>query len=195
MEARSDILWWTCVIEHWNGLSMMLNLRRSNPDITITSDASGVWGCGAYSSVAWFQYQWPPSYKDHHITIKELLPIVIATAIWGIDWTNKSILCRCDNEAVVHIINTGTSKDPEVMGLMRCLHFIAAKFNLLLSATHIAGVENSLANAVSRDNLATPLFQNITHRPIGSHLSYRQLYSTCRCTPNWTGHHQIGAKC
>ena len=39
------------------------------------------------------------------------------------------------------------------MGLMRCLHFISAKFNLLLSATHIAGIENSLADALSRDNL------------------------------------------
>ena len=39
------------------------------------------------------------------------------------------------------------------MGLMRCLHFIAARFNLLLSATHIAGIANSLADALSRDNL------------------------------------------
>ena len=38
--------------------------------------------------------------KDQHITLKELLPIVIAIAIWGTEWVNRSILCRCDNEAV-----------------------------------------------------------------------------------------------
>ena len=118
-------------------------------------------GCGAYCLTAWFQYQWPPSLRDQHITLKELLPIVIAVAIWGINWENKSDLCRCDNEAVVHIINTGTSKDPQVMGLIRYLHFIAARFNLLISATHIAGIENSLADALSRDNL--PFF--FKHNP------------------------------
>ena len=156
MEARSDILWWTSFIEHWNGLSMMLESRRNNPDFVITSDASGSWGCGAYTLTSWFQYQWPPTIADEHITVKELLPIVIAVAIWGVNWANKSILCRCDNEAVVYIINSGTSRDPKVMALIRCLHFIIARHNLLLSATHIAGTENTLADALSRNNL--PLF-------------------------------------
>ncbi len=36
---------------------------------------------------------------------------------------------------------------------MRCLHFITAKFNLLLSAVHLAGSDNELADALSRNNL------------------------------------------
>ena len=44
------------------------------------------------------------------------------------------------------------------MGLIRCLHFITARFDLLLRATHIAGIENSLADALSRNNL--PFFFN-----------------------------------
>ena len=36
---------------------------------------------------------------------------------------------------------------------MRCLHFIAARFYPLLSATHIAGSSNYLADALSRNNL------------------------------------------
>ena len=77
---------------------------------------------------------------------------MLTAAVWGKHWENKSILCRCNNEAVVHIINTGTSKDPTAMGLMRCLYFIAAKFNLLLSATHLAGKANCLADTLSRNN-------------------------------------------
>ena len=80
--------------------------------VIVTSAALGTWGCGAYCLAAWLQYQWPPGLKDQHITVKELLPIVIAIAILGAEWANKSILCHCDNEAVVHIINSGTSKDP-----------------------------------------------------------------------------------
>lgn len=101
VEARSDILWWHSFIEHWNGLSMMQQSHKDNPDIIVTSDASGSWGCGAFS---WFQYQWSTQTIDYQITIKELL---LAAAIWGPQWANKSILCQCDNEAVVCILNTG----------------------------------------------------------------------------------------
>ena len=47
-EARSDVLWWHTFISDWNGLSMMQCQRQANPDITLTSDASGSWGCSAY---------------------------------------------------------------------------------------------------------------------------------------------------
>ena len=154
LAARSDILWWHTFIDGWNGLSMMQSSKLQDPDIILTSDASGSWGCGAYFASHWLQYPWSPQTRDYHITIKELLPIVLAAAVWGKYWENKAILCRCDNEAVVHIVNTGTSRDPVAMGLMRCLYFIAAKFNMLLSATHLAGKANSLADALSRNNAA-----------------------------------------
>ena len=48
VEARSDILWWSTFIESWNGLSMMHNLDKARPDIYVTSDTSGSWGCGAF---------------------------------------------------------------------------------------------------------------------------------------------------
>ena len=186
VEARSDILWWTRFIEQWNGLSMMNTARCENPEVIVTSDASGSWGCGAYSLSSWFQYQWHPDISDQHITVKELLPIVIAAAIWGPTWENKSILCRCDNEAVVHIINTGTSKDPHVMGLMRCLHFIAARFNLLLSAAHIAGTDNSLADALSRDNLSLFLKHHPQANPSPSIVPSALLDLLVHSSPDWT---------
>ena len=126
-EARSDILWWHSFITDWNGLSMMHQLHKKNPEIILTFDASGSWGCGAFWNTEWFQYQWSAYTADLQITTKELMPVVIAAAIWGPQWSGKSVQCRCDNEAVVSILNSGTSKDPTVMGLMRCLHFFAAK--------------------------------------------------------------------
>ena len=152
-EARSDILWWHSFIAEWNGLSMMHQLHKKNPEIILTSDASGSWGCGAFWNTEWFQYQWSAYTADLQITTKELMPIVISAAIWGPQWSGKSVQCRCDNEAVVSILNSGTSKDPTVMGLMRCLHFFAAKFSLIVSAVHLPGVDNSLADALSRNNL------------------------------------------
>ena len=39
------------------------------------------------------------------------------------------------------------------MHLMRCLAFLRAKFQFNLFSTHISGVDNDLADALSRDNL------------------------------------------
>ena len=82
-QARSDVMWCHCFIEQWNGLSMMIDDRKSHPDISLTSDASGTWGCGAFFNSFWFQLKWPETFQGLHITIKELLPIVIVAAIWG----------------------------------------------------------------------------------------------------------------
>lgn len=90
VQARSDIQWSHRFIEHWNDLSMMQTSRRCNPDVVLTSDTSGSWGCGAYYKTAWFQYEWTAATAGFHIAVKELLPIVIAAAVWGQEWSGKS---------------------------------------------------------------------------------------------------------
>ena len=81
------------------------------------------------------------------------MPIVLAAAVWGRKWFGLTVQCLCDNSAVVAILNWGNSQDPEVMHLVRCLAFIKAKFQFYLFASHIQGVNNDLADALSRDNL------------------------------------------
>ena len=97
----------------------------------------------------------PESMPQHHITVKELFPIVIAAAVWGHAWQRTHIQVRSDNSAVVAIINGGYSRDAEVMHLMRCLHFLAARHSCRISAEHIKGVLNEAADALSRDSLST----------------------------------------
>ena len=65
----------------------------------------------------------------------------------------KNVMAYCDNSAVVAIINKGDSREPDVMHLMRCLIFLKAKFQFTLFASHIKGVKNDRADALSRDNL------------------------------------------
>ena len=151
--ARSDIRWWYEFAESWNGTSMIIQAKKDNPDLVMTSDASGSWGCGAFFGKQWFMLQWPAGMESTHITTKELIPIVIGAAIWGRQWSEKVILCQSDNAAVVAIINSGVSGDAEVMHLIRCLVFIAAKCNFIVTVTHVSGHSNKLADALSRNRL------------------------------------------
>ena len=121
---RSDLEWWAVFLSGWNGVAMMVATGKNPPHAVLTSDASGNWGCGAFSSTGeWFQCQWPDSWKAVHITAKELLPIVVACALWGQRWQGQTIRCRSDNAAVVAIVNSGRSKEARIMHLMRSPFF------------------------------------------------------------------------
>ena len=149
VQSRSDIAWWQLFLSRWNGLSFIPTHSR---ECVLTSDASGSWGCGAYCDSNWFQFQWP-SQAPSNIATKELIPILFAAAIWGSAWTSACVTFRCDNAAVVAVINKGSCKDPELMHLMRCLSFYAAYYNFSFQAVHIAGVKNIAADALSRGDL------------------------------------------
>ncbi len=134
---------------------------RSHYEVTLTSDASGTWGCGAFTSGGeWFQVKWPDSWKDTNIMVKELLPIVLAVALWGDSWAGKLIRCRCDNAAVVEVVNSGVSRCEKAMHLVRSAFIFQAMHEVSLWAVHIPGVENRSADALSRDNSSLFFFQN-----------------------------------
>ena len=154
---RSDLEWWAIFLADWNGVGMMVANSSDPPQVVLTSDASGGWGCGAFTSTgAWFQCVWPSTWDAVHITVKELLPIVMACALWGQQWQGNIVRCRSDNAATVAIINSGQSKDALVMHLMRSLFFFTARYSVALRAEHLPGRLNVAADALSRDNL--PLF-------------------------------------
>ncbi len=73
--------------------------------------------------------------------------------MWGSAWSGGLGRYHCDNSAVVALFNSGSVRDASLMHLMRCLSFVSAKFKFVFSADHIKGVENGLADALSRDKL------------------------------------------
>lgn len=150
-EFRSDMMWWKVFAAHWNGASLIIHSQSK--EATITSDASGSWGCGAFSGSKWFQLKWDSKTQLWHIAAKELIPIIIAAVIWGNQWKGSRVLARCDNEAVVAVINKRYCQDKHLMQMLRCLFFIEARFQFKTIATHIPGEDNELADDLSRDRL------------------------------------------
>ena len=99
----SDLEWWSMFLSNWNGVSLLSTVVHKPPDVTITPDASGNWRGGAFSSTGeWFQCSWPEEWKDVHITVKELVPVVITATLWGFYCRGKTIQCRTDNSSSGH---------------------------------------------------------------------------------------------
>lgn len=105
--ARADLAWWRCFLQSWNGSSFF---PLPNPSTHVYSDASGLFGCGAIASqLGWFQVRWPCDWEDVDISSKELVPVVIAAALWGKHWAGQHICFHTDNMAVVAVLATRTA--------------------------------------------------------------------------------------
>ena len=72
---------------------MLYSSRLEHPDVSLWSDASGSWGCGAVWNNRWFQLSWQevPQFEKAPIATKELLPIVLAAALWGKEWGGLTV--------------------------------------------------------------------------------------------------------
>ena len=149
LEARADIAWWDLFLDKWNGVAFF---KCSTRVVRIVSDASGTWGCAAINkgSGQWLQIQWPRAWRNINIAVKELLPVVLATAVWGSHWNNATIMFSIDNQAAVSALSRRKARDRHLAHLIRCLFFFEAHFRFQYQAEHIPGVNNTAADALSR---------------------------------------------
>ena len=142
-KLQLDIQWWHDFLASWHGVNFWLFPGMSAPsDVEVISDAAGALGFGAYFNTEWFSGAWVPSQMHQSIAHKELFPVVVVPHLWG--------LFRSDNEAVVDILISRTSKVPCIMQLLRHLLSGAARFNFTFTAQHIPGIHNNIADALSR---------------------------------------------
>ena len=154
-EIRSDLLWWKTFVDSWNGISFLQLTHQLIPSVNVFSDASGGFGYGAIWGVRWLQGQWPQDWSAVNIMVKELVPVVVAAAIWGSQWSGQFVHFHIDNMSVVDVLKKGSSKEPSglVMHLLRCLSFFSAFFHFSFSSVHIPGVCNSVADDISRNRI------------------------------------------
>ncbi|XP_034784462.1 uncharacterized protein LOC117409148 [Acipenser ruthenus] len=158
-EARKDIKMWISLLSNWNGLSLFYDDFISAPhDLALFTDASSI-GFGGFLVPEWFSSTWPPEIQllplqKKSTALLEIYPIAVAAALWGHQWSRKSILFFSDNKPTVHIINKGRSSSPLIMRLLRRLIWSSVSLNFLIQARHLPGTHNNAADALSRLQVA-----------------------------------------
>jgi hypothetical protein len=157
MRITTDLLdefrWWIKQLtqqQHWRPIWP----TTQQPAQHIATDASLVAG-GAFSQTngAWIYRNWlidQPSIAHSHITIKELAMIAIAVETWGPHYPEQHFYIACDNIAAVLMTNSGATRNYLAAGLLKRIFAIALKFNLSITAYHIAGVLNEIPDSISR---------------------------------------------
>ncbi len=159
-ETVLDVRWWLRFASDWNGVAFFIEPSWTPAhEFNLFTDAAGHLGYGAYWNGHWFSKTWSSNLLDMSIEWKELYAIVMACETWGKHWSGKRLLFHCDNEAVVHVWQAGRSRCPDLMDLVRALFYVAADNNFNVMIRHIAGIDNCIADALSR--LQLPKFRSL----------------------------------
>lgn len=149
-EAQKDLRAWDSFLESFNGKTLLLKQIWNSSDIfNLYTDSAKSCGYAAVFGDHWCAGPWPDN-LNHHITLLELYPIVLALKLWGYKLQDKCVEFYTDNLAVVYIINNQTSKDNTIMTLVRLLVLRCLKYNILFCAKHIPGKFNVTADLLSR---------------------------------------------
>ena len=115
-ECKRDIEWWRSFLPSWDGVYFFdLPDWAPVPGLFLSTDASRSLGYGAFYADEWFDGSWSATQRSLSISYKELCHIVIACHVWGSQWRYHHIQFCCDNQSVVAVISSGTSKDSRLM--------------------------------------------------------------------------------
>ena len=122
---HSDLIWWHTYLVDWNGVSMLRSRACNVPTFSVTSDALGSCGCGALHNTQWFQIELSDHFKEEPIHFKELMPIIIASMVWGHQWSGHIVgevfevrifSRQRDDAPLVHVIFCGS----QIQFLVHC---------------------------------------------------------------------------
>ena len=85
-----------------------------------------------------------------HINVLELKTVLEAAKRWGSQWSGLHVRVHSDNSATVASLNKGTSRSGGLLALVQEIFWLSVRYGFKLSAAHIPGVSNVLADRISR---------------------------------------------
>ena len=145
-DFQRDLAWFEKFLPQYNGVSMYVH---KNSDSTLELDAcltdlGGHWGQ--------YVYHLPISrgFANLDIVHLEMVNIVVALRLFARLWSGTRVLIRCDNDAVVKVLNAGKARDPFLGACARNVWYLAALADTDLQYVHVLGKNNTVADLLSR---------------------------------------------
>ena len=144
--AVRDLSWFAALPVKWNGR----NIWRSPQTALLHCDASKLaWGAVLNQHLPARGF-WSPHERRQHITFLELRAVRHAVQTFSTRITGRHVLLREDNQAVCAILNSFTSKAPQLMRELRRLWYLLDTLDVTLSPKYIRSEDNVWADALSR---------------------------------------------
>ena len=163
--AKLDLSMWLSFLNTFNGVTIISpRARCPSREATFCSDSSKL-GFGITYQDQWMCGLWPPHWQTLNIAVLELYPIFMAISMFSTALTNSHVTFFTDNNAVVEIVNKQSSKCNVTMQIIRPLVLVLLKYNITLLCKHIAGIDNTLCDSLSRQKHHRQLLHQYGMRP------------------------------
>ena len=107
-------------------------------------------GLGVICTNQVYSIKIPKNFENYSIVHLEMLNILVALRVWCRQWAASKILLKCDNRAVVSVLNSGKTLDLTLGAMAQNIAMILAIKDIELQVIHILGSDNKIADLLSR---------------------------------------------
>ena len=156
-EMQADLQMWLRFVQHPSAYSRTF-LDYSNiliaDEIEFYVDASKnpLLGFGGYSGRDWMQSHWNPKFIticDPSIEYLELFAMTAAILAWISKFRNRRVILFTDNESVMNMLNSNSSKCKNCMVLIRLVVMESLVNNVRFYARHVRSHLNGISDSLS----------------------------------------------
>ena len=148
-DIRADLEWWLHFLLKYNGISIIPPIVY-DPQIVVTDSCHT--GGGGHFGYECFHVDFAPHLitdSAYDINVKEILTVIVAVCLWGSQLHGSHILLHSDNTTNVQSLNTRRPHSPLIQQCLQVLWFLCASHDLDITARHIPGYLNDLADLLS----------------------------------------------
>lgn len=174
-ELRSDCLMWWQFLQNQTAVNrpfVDFKTKLDSHEIPFSTDASAAAhrGFGGVIFNHFFFEKWPVNFirsAKPSIALLELYAVAVAIELFTPLLPNRRVTIKCDNQAVVNMINKSTSSCKRCMWLIRKITLTSMKFNTRYFCEYITSKNNFLPDLLSR--LKLRLFRLKAHQEMDLH--------------------------
>lgn len=148
-QVQNHLLWWTIPsnLDHGVVFQEIRNLTSITTDASL-SGWGAIWGSRTLSG------HWTKPERDSHINFLELQAVYMAIQHWAPLLRGHQVTAFSDSSTTVAYINhQGGTKSTKLCSRTWDLLHLCRRWNIHLRASHLAGVNNNMADALSRGRL------------------------------------------
>ena len=152
-----DLKWFQVFLSSYNGVTFYYQ-PQLHKQIFLDTSLEGLGGC--YDNLV-YALRIPRGFNNYNIAHLKILNVAVALKLWGHAWANKAIQIMCDNIAVVEVLTYGRARDPIMATCARNIWLLSAIFNINIVVSYIKGLENNVADVLSRWHQMTDNLQKL----------------------------------
>ena len=155
-EFHQDLRWFNRFLPVFNGVSFF----NYTPSKVIHLDACPT-GLGAIYDQQVYALPLSRVWQAQNIAYLEMINILVALKVWHAQWAGTRVLIKCDNQAVVAVLNNGKTRDLTLARYARNIFLWLSACNIDMKVVHVAGKLNPVADLLSRWHITNNNFQKL----------------------------------